>query len=294
MAEQKFTDLDWEDVRVFVALARYGSLSAAARALSLTHATVSRRIQALERVLAQTLVERRPDGYVLTPAGSYFLTPATEMEAAASRMVRGAPAEGPKGMVRVNAPPTLTHSFLAARLAELAVENPHLDINVTTNLRNVSLERHETDVALRFGRPEDGDVIARFAAKCGFGFYASESWCKRVLAGAPPVFAGFDEGNAHLPEAAWLSQRFARARVAFKTNTQIAQADASRIGAGIALLPHFLGRTTAGLYPCNLEPSPPSRDLWIITRRQDRGNPTTRTIVEFLTDIFASKSALFE
>lgn len=105
MAEQNFTGLDWEDVRIFVALARYGSLSAAARALSLTHATVSRRMRSLEAVLGEALVERRPDGYVLTSAGTHFLVPANEMEAAAAKLIRGGPDNTPKGLVRVNAPP---------------------------------------------------------------------------------------------------------------------------------------------------------------------------------------------
>jgi DNA-binding transcriptional LysR family regulator len=294
MAEQNFTGLDWEDIRIFVALARYGSLSAAARALSLTHATVSRRMQSLEKDLGETLVERRPDGYVLTPAGTHFLVPANEMEAAAAKLIRGGPSNGPKGLVRVNAPPSLTQSFLVTRLAKLAVDYPSLDINTTTDLRNVSLERHETDIALRFGRPQDGDVIAKFAVKLGFGFYASEKWCKRIAKGEAPEFVGFDESNAHLPEATWLLQRFPRARVAFRANIQLAQADAAKMGAGIALLPHFVGRKTTGLESCTLEHSPPSRELWIITRRQDRRDLCTRTVVDFLSDLFSKEHALFE
>lgn len=294
MAEQNFTGLDWEDIRIFVALARYGSLSAAARALSLTHATISRRMQSLEKDLGETLVERRPNGYVLTPAGTRFLVPANEMEAAAAKLVRGGPSTGPKGLVRVNAPPSLTQSFLVTRLAKLAVEHQSLDIDTTTDLRNVSLERHETDVALRFGRPKDGDVIAKFAVKLGFGFYASEKWCKRIAKREAPEFVGFDESNAHLPEATWLSQRFPRSRVAFRANIQLAQADAARMGAGIALLPHFVGRKATGLKLCTLEHSPPSRELWIITRRQDRRDLSIRTVVDFLLDIFSKEHALFE
>ncbi|NIF66880.1 LysR family transcriptional regulator, partial [Burkholderia sp. Cy-647] len=89
MADQIRTTPDWEDIRVFVALARHGSLSAAARALSVSHATISRRIQSLEQALGERLVERRPDGYVLTPAGTRTLGSASEMEAAAAQLGRG-------------------------------------------------------------------------------------------------------------------------------------------------------------------------------------------------------------
>jgi len=71
--------VDWEDMRVFLALGRHGSLSAAARALSVNHATIARRIQSLEDRLGDKLVDRRPDGYALTPAGRLALAAASEM-----------------------------------------------------------------------------------------------------------------------------------------------------------------------------------------------------------------------
>jgi molybdate transport repressor ModE-like protein len=294
MTDQIRTGPDWEDIRVFVALARHGSLSATARALSITHATVSRRIQSLEQALGEKLVERRPDGYVLTPAGTRLLGPASDMEAAAGLLGRGGADDSPKGLVRINAPPSLTQGFLVARLAALAARHPALDIDIATDVRTVSLERRETDIALRFGRPLDGDVIARQMATLGFGFYATPEWRRRIDDGAVPVFVGFDEANAHLPEAAWLAQQFPRARMAFRANSQIAQSAAAKAGAGIALLPHFVGREDDALVPCPLDRPPPSRELWLLTRRLDRKDLPTRTVVDHLVRIFADQRALFE
>lgn len=73
MADRKRTEVDWQDVRVFLALGRYRSLSAAARALQVNHATIARRLQSLEHSMGEKLVERRPDGYLLTPAGEVAL-----------------------------------------------------------------------------------------------------------------------------------------------------------------------------------------------------------------------------
>src|SRR6478752_3122939 len=103
MAEQKRTGkipqnrpgTDWEDLRVFLALARHGSLSGAARALSINHATVARRIRALEATLGEKLVDRRPDGYVLTPAGTRTVAAASDMEAAATTLGRGGQDDAP-------------------------------------------------------------------------------------------------------------------------------------------------------------------------------------------------------
>src|SRR4051812_44109497 len=132
MADQKRTAPDWEDLRVFLALGRYRSLSAAARALRVNHATVARRIQSLEDSLGEKLVERRPDGYVLTAAGENAVLAAAEMEDAAQTLTRsGASEDGAlRGLVRVNAPPALAQGFLLTRIAEMVGRHPGLDIDV--------------------------------------------------------------------------------------------------------------------------------------------------------------------
>lgn len=294
MAEQNRTELDWQDIRVFIALARHGSLSAAARALSVNHATVARRIRSLEATLGERFVERRSDGYVLTPAGTRALASANDMEAAAAVLVRGGVNDGLRGLVRVNAPPSLSQTFLVPTLARLAALHPGLDIDVATDYRAVSLEWRETDIALRLGRPEDGDVIAKRLVKVGFGFYGTTSCRDRVLAGADPVFVGFDEANAYLPEALWLSRRFPRARLAFRTNGQVGQAAAAKAGAGIALLPHFIGRNEPDLVICRLAHVPPPKEIWLITRRHDRKDLAIRSVADFIVQSFEEERSRLE
>jgi molybdate transport repressor ModE-like protein len=294
MADQIRTGPDWEDIRVFVALARHGSLSAAARALSVNHATIARRIASLEQTLGEKLVERRPDGYVLTRAGDRALAAANEMETAAAALSRGGTDHTPKGLVRISATPGLTHGFLVSRVAKLTAQHPGLDIELATDVRAVSLERREADVALRFGRPKYGDLIAKHIVTFGYGFYATAEWRRRISNGAEPVFVGFDEASAYIPDAVWLAQHFPRARIALRTNNQFAQADAAKANAGIALLPHFIGRVHDGLKPCALDPAPPSRELWLVTRRQDNKELSIRTVVEFLTQLFRDERKLFE
>ena len=294
MADKKRTALDWEDVRVFLALARYSSLSAAARALSVNHATVARRVHSLERSLGERLVERRIDGYVLTPAGARLLGPANEMETAAANLHRGGGADQPVGLVRVNAPPSLSQHFLASRLAGFCGKYPGIDIDLATDFRMVSLDRHEADIALRFGRPQDGDVLAKRLRAIEFGFYATAEYRRRIKAGADPTFVGFDEANAHLPEALWLSRHFAHNRVSFRTNSQSTQSIAARAGAGIALLPHFVGKIDDKLVVCELEPEPPARELWLIIRRQNRESLHIRTVAEHIAFVFANEAGFFE
>ncbi|WP_067065398.1 LysR family transcriptional regulator [Roseateles chitosanitabidus] len=297
---------DWEDLRIFLALGRHGSLSAAARALSVNHATISRRIQALEDSLGQKLVDRRPDGYLLTAAGTRVLAAAREMEAAAQTLGRAGDDDAPRGLVRVNAPPALAQAFVIGRLAELPGRHPGLDVDLATDLRAVSLDRHRADIAIRLDRPADGDFIARPLGVMGFGFYGTAGLRERhgladvdeqARSGRPaeePVFIGFDEANADMPDAAWLARRFPRARVAFRADNQMAQATAARTGAGLALLPHYIGRQVPDLLPCELGPVPEPREIWLLIRGQDRHDLPIRTVAEHLIRVFEEARALFE
>jgi DNA-binding transcriptional LysR family regulator len=294
MADKKRTEPDWQDLRVFLALGRHGSLSAAARTLRVNHATIARRLRALEAALGERLVERRPDGYVLTPGGTRTLAAASDMEAAVQTLGRGEADDGPRGMVRVNAPPALAQGFLMERLAAVTMRYPGLDVDLATDLRVVSLERHETDIAVRLGRPQEGDVVARPLLTMGYGFYGTAKLCRRIEDGADPVFVGFDEVNAHVPEAVWLARHFPRARVSFRTGSQFGQAIAAKADAGLALLPHFIGRNEGRLRLCRLTPVPPVREVWLLTRRQDRKELPIRTVVDAVTAMFRDARALFE
>ncbi|HEY4370728.1 MAG TPA: LysR family transcriptional regulator [Burkholderiales bacterium] len=294
MADKKRTELDWQDLRVFLALGRHGSLSAAARALVVNHATIARRMRALEASLGEKLAERRPEGYVLTPAGSRTLAVAGEMEAAMQTLKRAGGEGEPRGLVRVNASPALAQGFLMGRLAKLPTLHAGLDIELATDLRSVSLERHKADIAIRIGRPRDGDFIAKQLGRIMYGFYGIAAVCKAVEGGAAPVFVGFDEQGADLSEAVWLAQHYPQARVSFRAGNQFAQATAARAGAGLALLPHYIGRQEAGLRPCRMDATPSPREIWALVRRQDRKDLPVRTVLDYLAKTFAAEQALFE
>ncbi|MDA0571079.1 LysR family transcriptional regulator [Burkholderia gladioli] len=224
---------------------------------------------------------------VLTPAGTRTLGSASEMEAAAAQLGRGGPDDSPRALVRINAPPGPVQHFLIERLATLTARHPSLDIELASDFRVVSLERRETDIAPRFGRPEDGDVLARSVATLRYGLFAAPSLAARLEAGAESVFVGFDEANAHLPEAAWLARHFPKARLALRGGSYLAQTSAASAGAGIALLPNFIGRADPALGPCRPAHTPPAREIWLLTRRDARKDLPTRTVADHLGEVFA-------
>jgi molybdate transport repressor ModE-like protein len=293
MADQKRTELDWQDVRVFVALARHGSLSAAARALSVNHATISRRVQGLEESVGEKLVERRAEGYVLTSAGMHALAAASDMEQAAQALSRRMTDSAPGGLVRINASPGLSAGFLVSRLPRLAARHPRLDIDLAPALRSVSLERHEADIAIRFGRPKDGDVIARPLTTVAFGFYGTDETCRSAEAGGDLVLIGFNEADTYLSAAAWMARRFPRARVAFRAADQFLQSIAARSSVGLALIPHYIGRSDPLLRVCDLGSTPSSKDVFLLTRSRDRKDTSIRLVADEVVAMFEQERDLF-
>src|SRR5262249_5875252 len=178
--------------------------------------------------------------YELTAAGHSALEAADAMEGAAAALARLEPETALSGLVRITAVPSLAEAFLIPRLAPLQQAHPALDLQITAERRPISLQRHQTDIALRLGRPERGDLLGRRIARVGYAFYAAPAWRERLKRGEPPRFIGFDEAGAQFPEAQWLARRFAKARLAVRCNNHVGQIAAARGGRGIALLPHLL------------------------------------------------------
>ncbi|MCG7389663.1 LysR family transcriptional regulator [Pantoea sp. ACRSB] len=293
MSDKKRTELDWQDVRIFLALARCGSLSAAARMLSVNHATIARRLHSLEESLGEKLVERRPDGYVLTPAGTHVLEAASDMEQAAQVLRRGSQDGTPSGLIRISSSPGLTGGFLVSRLPVLTARYPKLDIDLAPVLRSVSLERHEADIAIRFDKPKDGDIIARPLATVGYGFYGTEEACRTAEAGSNLVLIGFNEADSYLSQSTWVTKHFPRTRIAFRAKDQFLQSIAARSGVGLALIPHYIGRADPMLRICDLSAVPPSREVYLLTRSRDRKDASIRMVADAVAEMFEQERELF-
>lgn len=282
--------MDWEDVRFFVALARHGSLSAAARALGVNHATVSRRVAGLERSLGQTLFERRPDGYRLTEAGERALDRAGAMAEAAEALSRGHSDAQAQGLVRLTAIQSLGEGFLPPHLAEFQRRHPGIDIELISDIRALSLSRFEADLALRLAKPADGEVVAKRLGGLSMGLYGTAEWCERLRHGEPPRFVGFDEASIHVPEGVWLSRQFPQARLAFRAGGYVAQCAAVREGVGIAVLPKFLAEPD--LIRLDFLPQPPAREVWLLWRAGTALSSPTRLLAGYLEELFRRSASI--
>lgn len=239
--------MDWDHLRVFLAVVRHGQLLAAARRLGLNHATVARRLDALEAALGAPLFERRPAGCVPTQAGERLLPVAERIEAdvlGISESLRDTAAEV-SGTVRIGAPDGLGNYFLAAELGTLAALHPHLVVELVPLPRTFSLSRREADLAIVLDQPTEGRLLVSRLTDYTLGVYAARDYIARH--GAPAeeaaladhvVVTGVEDlaYASALDYAAVLERHGGRK---FRCASVMGQMEAVRAGAGIGVLHDF-------------------------------------------------------
>ncbi|WP_341894641.1 LysR family transcriptional regulator [Ferrovibrio terrae] len=279
MALQKRTDdLDWNDLRYVLALARHGSLSATARFLKVNHATVSRRIAALEETLELTLFERRARGYVLTPAAAPVLAAAEQIEAPLLRLGRlGDASRGEQisGTVRITCTEGVASHTIAPQLTGLRQRWPALQIEIAVEHRSLSLARREADIAIRWARPKTGELYASRLGAVPYRLFRNPAAPDRT------AVAAFDESLADLPESLWLKKSGLKQMI--RSNSMLPLVAAARAGACAVLLPEYI----AGQYPeLVAEPGKPpvTRELWLVLHRDLRNTPRVRAVADYLAD----------
>jgi len=280
---------DWEDLRHFAALARDKSLSAAARRLGVDHATVARRVAALEASLGLKLVDRRPRAYLLTIDGERVAAMAARMEEEAYAVERAARAGAPDlaATVAVSAPPTLANTLIAPRLGELLARHPGLQICLIGEKRSASLARREADVAVRLSRPVEQTLVARRIGTFTFALYAAPQY---LAAHTPSAygFIAYDESLEDVPQQQWLKTVAGKRPIIARINDLEGHRAAARAGAGVAALPLFMGEGDAQLrrVPIAGKYKPVSRELWLVVHRDLRRAPGVRAVMDFLAQCF--------
>lgn len=287
--------MDWGDLRYFVALARCGTLSAAARQLGVEHTTVSRRIGALEAALGVLLFERDAKGYVLTPEGEGIIESAYRIEDEVFGLERqiAADGQGLLGAVRISAPPVFASAFLAPRLADLRAAHPGIVLELAGESQPVSLSRREADIAVRLSRPEATTVVARRIGGLAYGLYGARG---RFPAGAPQdwVFIGYDESLDHAPQQRWLLS-LARGRpLVFRSNDLATLQSAARAGLGLAALPRFLGDPDPSLERLPVDAAAAARELWLLVHPDLRRSARIRVVLDYLAQLMRAERGVLD
>lgn len=272
--------MDWDDLRTFLAVARHGSLSAAARALGVSQPTMGRRLAAMEDRNGARLLQRLPGGYALTPLGESVLGHAERIEAealAAERAIRGRDV-ALAGTVRVTTVDVLAAYVVAPAIADLQCTHPGISVELVPDTRTLNLSRREADIALRPSRFEGAEVVARRAGAMAMGLYAAPALLERTSDPLPLVTVLDDQ--ATLPEARWLRDLHPDSTVAVRSNSREVQLTACRAGAGVAVLARMVGDAQPGLVRMPEARPCPLRDLWLGVHADMRAMPRVRAVMD--------------
>jgi DNA-binding transcriptional LysR family regulator len=294
--------LAWDDVRVFLALCRSRTVGGAAQALRVDASTVSRRLAALEEVLATPLFERGRDGIAPTEAAELLLPVAEEIELGLARFTNQA--EGLEreaaGVVRIACPPDVAEVVLAPLLNELLARHPALRIVLDPGESVRDLTRREADLALRTARPSSGDLVMTRLTQARWVLVAAPKLARRVGAlrdfGAVP-WVGWGERLSHLAAARWLAKHVKNADPVVRSDSLTVQLAAVASGVGVALVPEPSVRHYR-LVPVKLAPGLrdaaaewPRDDLYLVTHRALHGVPRVRVVWDLLLEKFGDRSA---
>lgn len=294
---------DWNDLEIFLATARGGTLAAAAHTLRLDASTVQRRITKLEAALRTRLFERSQRGYSLTSAGAELLahTDAMDEHVTAARRKVEARDTSLSGLVRVATADDFAVTVLAPIVRSFRDAHPSVTVAVDLSTGHANLARQEADVAIRFGiKPPEGDVIVKHVAKAGLKLYASRAYLKKHALPRRledlrehPVVRG-DVTMAAMPIEQLMDRYADPAKVAFRSESFFARFAAIRDGVGVGFLGCFMGDRERSLrrLPVALPELPAT--LTMLVHVDLKRNARVRAFVKHVYDALVAQRETFE
>jgi DNA-binding transcriptional LysR family regulator len=292
--------MDWDNVRFYLAVVRAGQFQAAARQLRVDHATVARRVTALEATLGSKLFERRTTGCVMTASGERFQAAAERIEAEVLR----AQAELSEtdldvaGTVRIGAPDGFGTMFLSSRLGALAHQHPAMTIQLVPVPRTFSLSRREADIAITIDRPQSGRLAIRKLADYSLHLYAARNYLDKH--GRPEnrdaltrhTLVTYVQDLLFSPDLNFMPDIFAPQFRRLECASAVGQNAAVLGGAGIGILHDY----HAALDP-SLERILPElafqRTYWIVTHLDTSSSLRIRAVTDFIVAAVSREKALF-
>ncbi|MDX1812627.1 MAG: LysR family transcriptional regulator [Gammaproteobacteria bacterium] len=291
-------NLNWDLIRSFLAVARLGSLSAAARALGVSQPTLSRDIQAIESKTKINLFQRTTQGLNLTKEGQKLVDSAMQMEQAADlfqRQVSGL-SEQLEGDVRISANEIVGIYLLPPAIAAFREEHPGVSVEITISNRAASLNKREADIALRMFRPSQPDLIARRLPDMELGFFAHRNYLEKF--GIPENIEdfkshnliGFDEDLDFIEGAAQMGYQFVRDNFKIRTDHMLTQIQLARAGAGIVGTHVAIAEQWPELQRILHWVTLPALEFWIVCHSDTQFNSRIRSLRDFLIRWF-EKSA---
>jgi len=290
--------MDWNDLKLVLAICRTGTLSGAARALGVNHSTVFRRINAIERDLEVRLFDRQPNGYVMTEAGEAVQRAAEEVDDKINELSRGLLGRDLRleGKLRITSPDGVAIRVLTPLLGAFSAAHPGIGIDLNTTSDPLRLSRREADVAVRVTKKPPDDLIGRRICKFRFALYASSRYLARHADADLEDYEWIltEESFEQLPPQLWKKRDRSSARILFTSNNIMVTIAAVRSGLGVAPLPCFLGDGERDLIRVGDPLEALTMDLWILTHPDLRNTARVKALLRYLGDALAEQQAKFE
>ncbi|ABA80905.1 LysR family transcriptional regulator [Rhodobacter sphaeroides] len=282
----------WDDLQFFLAVARSGQLSRAARQLRTSHVTVSRRIDRLEAALRMRLFERNPRGYELTPVGRRLIETAERMEAETERMQVELLGDGPgqRGVLRMAVPEGFGSWFSRVLLGPFTERFPNIALELITLPQIMSLSRREADLTVTLDPPKASTYHSERIMDYTLHIYAAKSY----LAQRPEIqtrddllkhpFIGYIEEMIFAPGLDYLGEVHPGIRANFKSSSIFNQLAATQNGLGLCVLPFYIGRRVPDLEMILPQEVVLRRTYWLTCHRDVRPLPRERSVMAFLLE----------
>ena len=290
--------MKWNDLFIVLAICRAGNLSGAARSLGVTHSTVFRRLNNIEKNMGVRFFERLPHGYIMTEAGEAAMRAAENIDdlfLGLSRDLLGQDLRL-KGPIRVTAPEGVSLYLLSPYLEAFCREHPEISIELLVTSRDLELARREADFAVRATNDPPDSSLGRCLCRFRITMYASHEYLNQKKG------AGLEEYNwvtaedsiDWLPGLKWKKElNVPLRRVLTSNNTQVS-INAAKAGLGAVPLPCFWGDCEKGLVRLMDPPEELTKDLWLLTHPDLRHTARVRALMNFVYKSLQSKVDLIE
>ncbi|WEM44902.1 LysR family transcriptional regulator (plasmid) [Photobacterium sp. DA100] len=292
-------NMEWDSIRIFLAVAEEGSMSAAALKLGMSQPTVSRHVLALEEKVGFNLFDRSTQGLGLTAAGKELLGTAKEAAKGVDGFIYKASEHSGKqvGHVRLAASDAISYYWLPSLLNAFRRQFPAIEIEILVANKEVNLNKREADLLISKVRPEQSDLVVSLLHSEPIGFYAHRDYLKEF--GYPTSVVemhndhhqviGYDQQRVYIDTACQFGNRLNKSQFNFRTDSFKMQLELARAKAGIAVVFHSVAERYPELEPIHFpEIELPDANWWLVCHHDVHINPRIRYLMAFISEWFRS------
>lgn len=291
---------NWDDIRIFLAVARQGGLASASNQLGVNHTTVARRLTNLETSLRAKLVTRSPAGVTLTPAGQKFVQHAERIEFEALSAQQQVCVDGMvSGKVRLATREGVGAWLICPKVAQLSRRYPDLKLELVSEARTVSLLKRDADITISLQYPSQSRVIVQKLVDYRLGLFASASYLREF----GPINT-VEELSRHdvlwylddyvdIDEQRYMQRIVANSRAGFRATNILAQYVALTAGMGVGIIPVYQAGQDPALVRVLPDEIEEMRTYWLSVHPDAQGMPHVRAVIDFILEVIREKKHLF-